>query len=75
MPVLNITIMAGRDEGQKQLLASALTDAVHATLGSPKAEVRIFINEVTPDNFSAGGMLKSVSARASAADKTGERPN
>jgi 4-oxalocrotonate tautomerase len=59
MPVLNITIFKGRTEDQKQMLAHALTKAVHDTLGSPVSDVRIIINEVSRDNFAAGGLLRS----------------
>jgi len=63
MPVLNITILAGRSEDQKQALVGALTKAVQESLGSPPSDVRIFVNEVTPDNFASGGVLRSRAAK------------
>jgi 4-oxalocrotonate tautomerase len=66
MPVLNITILEGRTEAQKQALVSALTNAVHESLGSPVSDVRIFVNEVSPSNFAAGGVLRSRAVKAQA---------
>ena len=60
MPVLQITILTGRTEEQKQKLVGALTDAVHTSLGSEKGDVRIFITEVSPSNFAVGGLLRSM---------------
>lgn len=68
MPVLNITILEGRTEDQKQALVSALTNAVHESLGSPVSDVRIFVNEVSPSNFAAGGVLRSRAGKSG--DKT-----
>jgi 4-oxalocrotonate tautomerase len=67
MPVLHITILTGRSEEQKQGLVSALTDAVQQSLGSPRSDVRIFIDEVSPSNFASNGVLRSVAAKAKAA--------
>lgn len=63
MPILDITILEGRSEDEKQALVSALTQAVHESLGSPVTDVRIFVNEVSPTNFAAGGVLRSTAAK------------
>jgi 4-oxalocrotonate tautomerase len=63
MPVLNITILEGRSEDEKQALVSALTKAVQDSLGSPASDVRIFVNEIAPGNFASGGVLRSRAAK------------
>jgi 4-oxalocrotonate tautomerase len=59
MPIVNITLIAGRDQARLASMVSAVTDAIAATLDTPRDTVRIVITEVPPWHYAAGGVLKA----------------
>jgi 4-oxalocrotonate tautomerase len=59
MPVIQITLIAGRTMEQKQAMYAAVTEAVHQTLGAPRESVRIMVNEIAPQHFAVAGVAKS----------------
>jgi 4-oxalocrotonate tautomerase len=59
MPIIQITMIVGRTDDQKRAMYEAVTEAVHTTLGAPKENVRIMINEVPPLHFATAGVVKS----------------
>jgi len=59
MPIIQITLIAGRTEQQKQAMYQAVTEAVHQTLGTPKENVRIMVNEIPPHHFAVAGVAKT----------------
>jgi 4-oxalocrotonate tautomerase len=58
MPIINIMLLEGRTQEQKQKLVSAITDAVHESIGAPKDTVRIILNETPTNHFAVGGEFK-----------------
>jgi 4-oxalocrotonate tautomerase len=58
MPIVSITLVAGRDQARIAEMVTAVTDAIVTTLEAPRDSVRIVINEVPPWHFAAGGTLK-----------------
>ncbi|WPB58381.1 2-hydroxymuconate tautomerase [Xylophilus sp. GOD-11R] len=58
MPIIQITLIAGRSDEQKQAMYAAVTEAVHTTLGAPKEAVRIMVNEIPPQHFAVAGVAK-----------------
>jgi len=45
----------GRTEAQKRALLEALTRAAHESIGAPVASIRVWITEIDPKDFMAGG--------------------
>jgi len=59
MPIIQITLIAGRSDDQKKAMYHAVTEAVHQTIGAPKESIRIMVNEVPPVHFAVAGVAKS----------------
>ena len=57
MPLIQVSMAAGRTEEQKRALLQALTAATHESIGAPVASIRVWIHEFPPENFIAGGEL------------------
>ncbi len=58
MPIIEITLIEGRTQDQKQALAKKVTDAVEESLGAPRDTVRIILREVPKHHFAVGGVFK-----------------
>jgi 4-oxalocrotonate tautomerase len=66
MPIIQLNVAEGRTVEQRAAAMAAITDAVVRTLDVRPEQVRIQINEVSPDNFSiAGETMASRIARES----------
>ena len=59
MPLINVHMAAGRTDEQKRALLSAVTEAVHTSIGAPVESIRVWITEMEPTGFMAGGELLS----------------
>lgn len=59
MPLIQVNMMQGRTPEQKRALLTAITDAVHQSIGAPIPSIRVWINELTPDGFITGGQMAS----------------
>ena len=71
MPVIEVHLAKGRDAKQKRALLAAITNAVHESIGAPLPSIRVWINEVEPTEFMAGGETldeRRVRSTASAGD-------
>jgi len=55
MPIIQINLMEGRSDEQKERLISEVTDACVRSLDAPQASVRIIINEMPKQHFGIGG--------------------
>jgi 4-oxalocrotonate tautomerase len=62
MPIIQLNIAEGRTVAQKVAAMGAITDAVVRTLDVRPDQVRILINEVSPDNFSIAGETMAMRA-------------
>ncbi len=62
MPLIAIHLLEGRTDEQKKALLSAVTAAVHGSIGAPLETIRVWVQEFTPKEYMAAGVL--------AADKT-----
>jgi 4-oxalocrotonate tautomerase len=54
MPIVEVTLVEGRDPERLRALISALTTAVSDTLDAPRAAVRVVLREVPATHFAAG---------------------
>ncbi len=59
MPLVEIRLLEGRSNDQKKALLAAVTGAVRDSLGSPLETIRVWIQEVPPEEFMAAGVLAS----------------
>lgn len=57
MPLIQVTMLEGRSPEQKRALLDALTDAAHESIDAPREAIRVWLTEVKPDAFMAGGVL------------------
>jgi len=56
MPLIEIHLLEGRTEDQKKALLTAVTQAVHKSIGAPVETIRIWIEEFTPKDYMAAGV-------------------
>jgi 4-oxalocrotonate tautomerase len=59
MPLIEIHLLEGRTEDQKEALLAAVTQAVHVSLGAPLSTIRVWIHELAPRHYMVAGHLKS----------------
>ncbi|TQL47104.1 2-oxo-3-hexenedioate decarboxylase [Homoserinimonas aerilata] len=59
MPIVQISIVKGRDRGAITTCIKEVAQTVARTLGAPLASVRVMVNEMEPDFFAVGTTLKS----------------
>jgi 4-oxalocrotonate tautomerase len=59
MPLIQIHMLEGRTKEQKKALLEAVTKAVQKSLDVPPASIRVWIQDIPPDEFMAAGKLKS----------------
>jgi 4-oxalocrotonate tautomerase len=57
MPLVQITMVAGRTPQQKKDLLDAVTAAVRDSIRAPQESVRVWIVETPGDAFMAAGIL------------------
>ncbi len=55
MPIIQVSLVQGRSEQQKEALIHALTESVHESIGAPRESVRIILVEVPNTDFGIGG--------------------
>ena len=70
MPIISVSILAGRPAKAKQQLLKALSDATVTTLGVPASTVRILLTEVAPENWAVGGISKAQNIDTAGDQKT-----
>ncbi len=58
MPIIDITLLEGRSQEQKEKLVAKVTEAAMESLGAPRDSVRIILREVPKHHFAVGGVLK-----------------
>ena len=61
MPIVRISVAAGRSRAQLRECMRAVHEAVRDSLGAPDASIRVLVTEVDPELWSSGG--KSLSER------------
>jgi 4-oxalocrotonate tautomerase len=57
MPLINVHMAAGRTDEEKKALMEALTKAAQDSIGAPLQSIRVWITEMQPTEFMAGGVL------------------
>lgn len=54
MPLVEVTLVQGRPAESIRALISNVTEAVVASVGSPKESVRVIVREIPPTHWAAG---------------------
>lgn len=57
MPLIQIHMLEGRTDEQKEKLLSAVTKAVHDSVGAPLPSIRVWVQEFSPREYMSGGEL------------------
>jgi 4-oxalocrotonate tautomerase len=57
MPLIEIKLLTGRTNEQKKALLTAVTAAVHDSIGAPLDTIRVWIQEFSPNEYMAAGVL------------------
>jgi 4-oxalocrotonate tautomerase len=57
MPLVEIKLLEGRTDEQKKALLTAVTAAVHDSIGAPLETIRVWILEFSPRDYMAAGVL------------------
>ena len=58
MPIVEITLIEGRNADAKRRLIAKVTDAIVEAIEAPRDSVRIILREVPALHFGAGGKTK-----------------
>lgn len=57
MPLIQVTMIEGRTPEQKRALLTAITQAVHESIGAPLDSIRAWVVDVPSDQFMSAGTL------------------
>jgi 4-oxalocrotonate tautomerase len=57
MPLIEIHLLEGRTDEQKKALLAAVTTAVHESIGAPLEAIRVWVQEISPKEYMAAGVL------------------
>ncbi len=57
MPLVEIHLLEGRNDDQKRALLTAVTDAVHKSIGAPLDTIRVWVQEFSPKEYMVAGVL------------------
>jgi len=57
MPLVEIHLLEGRTDEQKKALLTAVTAAVHDSIGAPLESIRVWVQEFTPREYMIAGVL------------------
>jgi 4-oxalocrotonate tautomerase len=59
MPLIEIHLLQGRTAEQKKALLTAVTNAVHESIGAPLPTIRVWVQEMSPREYMVAGELYS----------------
>jgi 4-oxalocrotonate tautomerase len=57
MPLIEIHLLEGRTDEQKEKLLAAVTQAVHESIGAPLSSIRVWLQEISPKEYMVAGEL------------------
>jgi 4-oxalocrotonate tautomerase len=57
MPLVQISMLEGRDEQTRRDMLDAVSEAIHRTTGAPLDAIRVWITEFKPTDYIAGGVI------------------
>jgi len=57
MPLIEVHLLEGRTDEQKEKLMTAITKAVQESIGAPLPSIRVWIQEFSPQEYMVAGEL------------------
>ena len=57
MPLIEIHLLEGRTDEQKKALLTSVTRAVQESIGAPIESIRVWVQEFSPKEYMAAGVL------------------
>lgn len=57
MPLIEIHLLEGRSPDEKRNLLASVTQAVHESIGAPLPSIRVWINELSRQDYMVAGEL------------------
>jgi 4-oxalocrotonate tautomerase len=57
MPLIAIHMLEGRTDDQKKALLTSVTKAVQESIGAPLESIRVWVQEFSPTEYMAAGVL------------------
>ena len=57
MPLIEVKLLEGRTDEEKERLLTAITRAVQDSIGAPLSNIRVWVQEWSPKEYMAGGEL------------------
>jgi 4-oxalocrotonate tautomerase len=55
MPIVQVNMLEGRTDEQKEALITEITEAMVRSISAPRESVRVMINEMPKQHFGIGG--------------------
>lgn len=74
MPIIDITLLEGRDDATRRRLMREVTSAVERVLGAPPESIRVLLREVPRSHYAVGGVPKDEAGSGSGAGPAGASP-
>jgi 4-oxalocrotonate tautomerase len=59
MPIIQITLLEGREPKMVEQCIKDVANTVHESLGAPLSSIRVYVNEVPKNCYAVGNQLKS----------------
>ena len=59
MPVIEVTMVEGRDGAKKKALIKELTDAAEHAIGAPRQSIRVILREIPGEHYGIAGVAKT----------------
>lgn len=63
MPIVQVSILQGRDKEQIRNLIEGVTAAITTSLDVQPEQVRVLVTELPPSHWGVGGVTKEVRSR------------
>jgi 4-oxalocrotonate tautomerase len=65
MPLIQIHLLEGRSRDEKRRLLQAVTRAVQESIDAPLPSIRVWLQEMSPDEYMVAGELASERGKSS----------
>ncbi len=63
MPIVQVHLLEGRTDEQKEAVIVEITEAMHRAVGAPHESVRVIISDMPKQNFGIGGQSAKAKGR------------
>jgi 4-oxalocrotonate tautomerase len=71
MPIVQISLVEGRDDAAVKACIKALARTIHETLGAPLETIRVFATIVPPSHWAVGDQTRDESVPAASQQEAG----